>query len=320
VTTYKLQTRSIGITTIGMFVSLGIGSFALAGPLPGEVLKFQQLPLGDLATNPNSLFPGHDELSTASLSTTTQAFTGTFAADDFSDNVTAPIVDVGWWGSYLPSTAAPGQVQKFLISFETNVPPNPASGFSQPGQSLSSEVVSLGALAPGSGTFTETPDPSLPGPDGQLYEYNAELRNPFPEQAGTVYWLKIVALTGPAQQGLQWGWHNRDYTIPDPYAAAPGDTNLGINDIGQPVYHYMDDAVTGDITYLNVPPPTLIETNISPLDYSTNPAIDGFGATGVVPPSEDLAFSLYYNNIPEPVGLPLLAAGLFLLRRNRRRA
>ena len=49
--------------------------------------------------------------------------------------------------------------------------------------------------------------------------------------------------------------------------------------------------------------------------------MDGFGATGVVPPSEDLAFSLYYNpTVPEPVALPLLATSLFLFRRNRQRA
>jgi hypothetical protein len=291
----------------------------LGNPLPGEIPKFQQLPLGDLATNPASQFPGHDELSTANLNTASQGFSGTFAADDFSDNVTSPIVDVQWWGSYLPSTAAPGQVQHFLISFESDVPATSVSGFSQPGTSLSSEVVTLGALTPASGTFTETAVPSVPGPDGPLYEYNAELANPFPEQAGTTYWLKIVALNGP-NQDIQWGWHNRDYTIPDPYAAAPGDAILGTNDVGQPVYHYLDDAVTGDVTYLPglSSPKNLIETNMSPLLYSTNPAIDGFGATGVVPPSEDLAFNLYYTTVPEPVGLPLLAMGFVFMRRHRR--
>jgi hypothetical protein len=319
-TIQTFQFRSIGFTTIASLLSLGIGSAASAAPLPGEVLKFQQLPLGDLATNTASQFPGHDELSTASINTSSHSFTGTFAADDFSDNVSSPIVDVGWWGSYPQSTAAPGQVQQFLISFESDVPANSASGFSHPGQSLSSEVVTLGALSPGSGTFTQTPEPSVPGPDGQLYEYNAELANPFPEQAGTVYWLKIVALTGPAQQGLQWGWHNRDYTIPDPYAAPPGDAVVGMNDIGQPVNHYLDDAVTGNVIYTPgaTPPQNLIETNMSPLLYSSNPTIDGFGATGILSPSEDLSFELYYNNsVPEPVGLPLLSMGLFLLRRKR---
>lgn len=319
-----LQTRSIGITTFGILASLGAGSSALAQALPGEILKFQQLPLGDLVTNPQSQFPGHDVLSTASPSTAAPgAYTGTFAADDFSDNVTSPVVDVQWWGSYAPNGASPAHAQQFLISFETDVPATSSSGFSQPGQSLSSQVVTLGALTPASGTFTETAQASVPGPEGPIYQYNAELANPFPEQAGTTYWLKIVALDTPGTVPVQWGWHNRDYTIPDPYAAPPGDANLGVNDVGQPVYHYMDDAVTGNITYLPaVPPPqSLIETNMTPLFYSNTPSIDGFGTTGVGAPSEDLAFSLYYNNtVPEPVALPLLAASMFFLRRQRRNA
>jgi hypothetical protein len=253
------------------------------------------------------------------LNTASAGFSGTFAADDFSDNVTSPVVDVQWWGSYIPNGAVPAQVQHFLISFESDVPANSVSGFSHPGQSLSNEVVTLGALAPASGTFTETAVPAMPGPDGPLYEYNAELTNPFPEVAGTTYWLKIVALNGP-NQNVQWGWHNRDYTIADPYAAPPGDSLLGVNDAGQPVFHYLDDAVTGSVTYIpNAPPPqNLIETNMSPLSYSTVPGVDGFGAAGLPAPSEDLAFSLYYA-VPEPVGLPLLGMCGFLLRRHRRR-
>ncbi len=313
--------RLIGTTTFAaLTTTIGIASHVSAQALPGEALKFQQLPLGDLQTNPASKFPGHDELSTAQLNSA-QSYTGTFAADDFSDNVTSPVVDVQWWGSY-PSTAtgvSTNPIKNFLISFEADIPSNAAGGFSQPGVSLSSEVVSAGALAPASGTFTETPVPSVPGPDGALYQYNAELANPFPEQAGITYWLKIVALTSP-NDPTQWGWHNRDYTIPDPYAAAPGDSIVGTNIAGQPAYHYLDDAVTGSVNYFpGVRGPNgLIETNISPLDYSTNPSIDGFG-NGVIAPSEDLSFDLYYNNVPEPVGLPILASSLFFLRRQRRR-
>jgi hypothetical protein len=306
-----VQSRSIAIITITPFVSLGITSLASAQALPGEVLKFQQLPLGDLQTNPKTPAPGHDELSTAMLNTSSQGYSGTFAADDFSDNLSSPVVDVEWWGSYLPNTAQPGSVQQFLISFESDVPVGPAGGFSHPGNVLSSEVVTLGALTPQSGTFTETPVASLPGPDGQLYQYNAELTNPFPEQADTVYWLKIVALTTPSQQGLQWGWHNRDYTIPDPYAAPvlPGEVNLG--PASNPIWHFQDDAVSGLINY--VPGSVPQEGNFAPLSYNTTS--DGFGGTGVTPPSEDLAFELY--TVPEPVGLPLLAGGLFLMRRRR---
>ncbi|HEX4053898.1 MAG TPA: hypothetical protein VHX86_06505 [Tepidisphaeraceae bacterium] len=296
-------------------LAVAAASPAWANPLAGEVLKFQQLPLGDLVTNPNSVFPGHDELSTASALATVNGYSGTFAADDFSDNVTSPVVDVQWWGSYLPNSGAPNQIKQFLISFESDIPAGPAGNFSEPGQVLSSEVVTLaGTLAAGAGDFTEQPEPSVPGPDGPLYEYNAELATPFPEQAGVVYWLKIVALTGP-NDPTQWGWHNRDYSIVDPYAAAPGDSILGTNAIGQPVFHYLDDAVTGNITFIPGSPNLLREGTQGPLDY--NPITDGFAA-GAVGPSEDLAFGLYY--VPEPVGLPLLAAGLFLLRRQRRSA
>lgn len=312
--------RLIGTTTFAaLATTIGVASRVHAQALPGEIPKFQQLPLGDLATNSASKFPGHDELSTAATNTTGIGVSGTFAADDFSDNVTSPVVDVQWWGSYLNASAATNPISDFLISFETNVPAAPG-GFSQPGTSLSSQIVAGGALSPGSGTFTETPVPSLPGPDGQLYQYNAELKVPFPEQAGVTYWLKIVALTGIGDP-TQWGWHNRDYTIPDPYAAAPGDSIVGNNILGQPAFHYLDDAVTGSVQYLPAAPPpqNLIETNMSPLDYSTNPSIDGFG-NGVIAPSEDLAFSLYYNNVPEPVALPILGMSMFLLRRNRRAA
>jgi hypothetical protein len=101
-------------------------------------------------------------------------------------------------------------------------------------------------------------------PCEQLFEYEAILENPFPENPDTVYWIKIVALidepyaydrirlamTSPpvypgtlceflnlpwAEQmmyGLEmpvtrWGWHNRDYTKMDPYASTPPAVNPG---------------------------------------------------------------------------------------------
>ena len=287
---------------------------AWADPLPGEILKFQQLPLGG---NPNSTVFGHDELSTATTTTPPGAFTGTFAADDFSDNVTAPIVHVQWWGSYIPNpngTAPANPVQQFLISFESDIPASSTSGpgFSTPGTVLTSQVVNLGALAPGSGTFTETQQGGSAAEP--LFRYNAELLYPFPEVANTIYWLKIVALTNPSDN-IQWGWHNRDYTVQDTLAApvSPGEVNLGT--ATNPIWHFQDDAVTGRLSYF----PNnnfLSETGFSPLKYDNTD--DGFPA-GAVTPSEDLAFGLYYN-VPEPVGLPLLAASMFFLRRQRQSA
>jgi hypothetical protein len=292
-------------------------AWAASPPFPGEALKFIQDPLGDLVTNPNSAAPGHDELSTAVANATAAGYSGVFAADDFSDNITSPVVDVQWWGSYLGSAngANTNHVQQFLISFESDIPAGPAGNFSEPGSVLLAQTVKAeSVLTPASGMFTETAVPALAGPDGPLYEYNAELATPFPEIAGTIYWLKIVALTSP-NDGIQWGWHNRDYTITDPLAAAviPGEQNLG--NAALPVWHFQDDAVTGSLSYL--PSQNFLqETNISPLSY--NNTTDGFPA-GIVTPSEDLAFGLYYA-VPEPTALPLLAAGMFLLRRYRRTA
>jgi hypothetical protein len=314
-----LQSRSIGIATITCLTALGIRSTASAQALPNEVLKFQQLPLGDLQTNANTPAPGHDEVSTATMSPGSTGYTGAYAADDFSDNVTSPIVDVQWWGSYLNSTTQPGPVQQFMIAIDADVPANPAAGTpSHPGAVLSSEVVTPGALAPQSGTFAQQAVGSyLPGPDGQLYQYNAELATPFPEQAGTIYWLEIVALDPNGSNIPIWGWHNRDYTITDPYAApqTPGETNLGT--ASNPVWHFQDDAVQGGFSYTGgVPQQGLF----NPLDYNTTS--DGFStASGIAPPSEDLAFSLYYNStVPEPGTLSLIALTAPLLLKRRRKA
>ena len=86
-----------------------------------------------------------------------------------------------------------------------------------------------GVLTPGEGTFTEK---IIPGPAASMARSTSTTPNctsdkAFPEQAETVYWLKIVALdvipslTIPVEQRLQWGWHNRDYTIKDPFASTP---------------------------------------------------------------------------------------------------
>ena len=84
-------------------------------------------------------------------------------------------------------------MQQFLIVFDSDNAATPGQ-FSYPKSPIQSELVNSGALAPGSGTFTET---LVGGPDinGDLiYKYNAELANPFPEQANVVYWLKIAAV------------------------------------------------------------------------------------------------------------------------------
>ena len=157
--------------TLAAFVaSLAITAAAVADPLPGrDMTKFSQKPmLGttvlDAQGVPQDLH-GHDELSTAYGFTTNAAipptsYDGVFMADDFADNFNSPVVHVKWWGSYLNNFINPNMpVNKFLISFESDVPAGPAPSFSHPGKPLLNQTVFRDPnnviAGPGSGTFTE---------------------------------------------------------------------------------------------------------------------------------------------------------------------
>jgi len=268
--------------------------------VPCETLKFYQAPLNDGAVvlppggtiTPGSSptpFPGHDELSTAYFNG--GYYYGTYMADDFVDLQSTPIVHVVWWGSYMNGGyyGSTG-VQQFLITFETDVPANSPTnslGYSYPGNIIASQIVTKGPLTASSGTFIETPIPlgtaGPLNPDGNLFQYEAELATPVPEYSNQVEWIKIVALT--SDQSLQWGWHDRDYGIRDPLASTPpwvvpGESNVGTSAL--PVWHCQDDAVTGQLFVQG--------TNIEQLSY--NPTFYNMGNDGITN-SKDLAFALY---------------------------
>jgi hypothetical protein len=328
---------------------------AAADPLRGEVLKFQQLPL-DGAVVADRKWYGHDEVSTMvgkhrdALGPGSYTI-GRFMADDFADLKDTPVVHIRWWGSYidgigLPDAAGVGGVNKFLVTFETDVPAGTVlpdgtvTRFSQPGVPLLSQIVDRGALAPASGTFTE----KFKSPGGAplneaLFEYNAELKYPFAEKHDTVYWLKIAALVDPSKDGdIRWGWHNRDWTVFDPLASTPPDVVPGEGPIGavfdgidpngvlklKTVYHFQDDAVMGgmsvvdfggtqiDVAQFGYQPQLYIDGVDGP------PAIAAVGVPGIGRFSKDLAFELY--TVPEPGTLLLLGIGsaLALAARHRR--
>jgi hypothetical protein len=335
-----------------------LATTATADPLTGrDLLKFQQLPMiNTTVLNPNGVpgtYQGHDELSTAygfpNAANVIPFYQGRFMADDFADSLSSPVVHVKWWGSYAHDIINPQMpVDKFLISFESDVPATSATGFSHPGQPLLNQVVKRAPLAPGSGTFTEKlirgPDPIL---GESLYEYNAELHlgKDFPEKQDTVYWLKIAAmvdvpagLTFPPNQpptfATQWGWHNRDYTVQDLLASplvVPGENQQGpLN--GTPVWHFQDDAVTGAVRIDPNGPGGLLMPNVfqpvanmSPtryLDGIDGPAGGAVGALGIGAFSKDLAFELY-TVVPEPATCLLMSvglAGVLSLRRRSTRA
>jgi hypothetical protein len=328
---------------------------AFADPLPGrDLLKFSQQPMdGTTITNPNGnteRYWGHDEVSTAygfgpgpSLP---QLYQGRFMADDFADKFSSPVVHVKWWGSYLNNLVTPNTpVDKFLISFERDVPASRDNPFSRPGEPLLNQIVRRvpagGALTPGSGLFTEAPV-SGGGPplNERLSEYNAELHlgKEFRQEPDTVYWLKIVALVDapfpvdpnePIPDFLpQWGWHNRDYTIRNPLASPavmPGEHLAGIinpspiPELGTRVWHFQDDAVTGRIA-VNVAGdmgqvmPVIDQSGYEPTRYL--PLADGPREIGEF--SKDLAFELY-TIVPEPATCALVIVSLLGVVAFRRR-
>jgi len=339
-----------------------VASAVQADPLPGrDVPKFSQRPMDMTQVLDNNgtiqIYQGHDELSTAYGFPQTpppsipSLYQGRFMADDFADKLNSPVVHVRWWGSYLDDLIAPNMpVDKFLISFETDIPANPSdpNPFSRPGTPLLNQVVNRGPLAPSSGTFTEKvirgPDPIL---GESLYEYNAELHlgKEFLQQADTVYWLKIVAMvdvpagitfdpynppTPAAFPVTRWGWHNRDYTIQNTLASpnvAPGEFIEGFVGANTPVWHFQDDSVQGDIRILTTGQgtplmPFIDQQNMLPqlyLDNIDGPASSVPGTHGIGGFSKDLAFELY-TVVPEPGSCLLLMSGCIgLVLGNRRR-
>ena len=131
-------------------------STAVADPLDGrDILKFSQKPMdGTLIPIEGTVqrYWGHDELSTAYSALTATGgrtpYQGTFMADDFADKFNSPVVHVKWWGSYFNNfQTANIPVNKFLISFESDVPATAANPFSHPGQPLLNQIVRRGPLA-----------------------------------------------------------------------------------------------------------------------------------------------------------------------------
>lgn len=324
--------RSRSALAAALVLSVAVDAQVRGDPLPGEILKFRQAPMVATAVPPGGLiYYGHDEFSTAygPSDPLGSPYQGRFMADDFADRFDTPVVHLRWWGSYMGQEHIYGTgVKRFYIGFESDVPASPTNPFSHPGTPLLEQFVTKGPLAPGSGTFTETlirgPDPLI---GESLYEYNAELACPFPEQRDTVYWLKIVALVDQQQDGaIEWGWHNRDWTVPDPLASTPplvvpGEGIVGaIPDPGGgpaiPIWHFQDDAVQGSIVtlFLGQCQANTDQFSIEPRNYVVEldgpPPINEF--------SKDLAFELY--TVPEPATwtLTLIGAALCWLARRAR--
>jgi hypothetical protein len=321
----KKFTAVLSLVAVGALAS----TQAQAQALPPLIPKFTQQPMLQHAQF-GQIYFGHDEFSTAYNNPigAPDVYRGRFMADDFADNYNTPVVRVKWWGSYMNGTANPNpqQVQKFLIAFEADQPAGPPGPiFSHPIPPIQSEIVTLGPLGPGSGTFTETfAHPGGPPQNEAVYEYTADLKVPFNQQADTVYWLKITALVDllPGQQPTdpfvtRWGWHNREYAVQNPLASpnvSPGENNQGNAALG-PIWHFQDNAVEGAVNVVTAIDPTGVQivTNIDqPIQsFSEQYYVDNLdGPQGISQFSKDLAFELY-TVVPEPATYALMACGLF---------
>ncbi len=326
-----MKDKAIVILTV--VAAILICTPAFGDPFDDQIPKFQQKPM-DGTPIPDSAglitkYFGHDELSTAYWNQDINGYRGEFMADDFADRFNTPVVHVTWWGSYLDTQDPVGGVKRFAIVFESDKPADATNNFSRPDQVLLPQIVGLGPLSPGSGTFTETLVSQGGAPLNEaLYKYNAELELPFEQEPDTVYWLKIVALIGPDDEpNLRWGWHNRDYTVPNGLASAvpiPGEKDeqpIIAPPYATPVWHFQDDAVTGKIELYLGPQIDVVQSEFEPRNYLDG--IDGPGpAAGanignIGQFSKDLAFELY--TIPEPATLFIvLVAGLPVLLKRRR--
>jgi hypothetical protein len=311
----KMVGPSLALFAVAAGAAMFAAGNARGDPYPWQILKFDQQPLNNVNIG-GAVYNGTDEASWASLNSS-GGFSGPGVADDFADLYNTPVVHVSWWGSYLSTTTAPTPVPSFQLTFESDVPASPTNSFSHPGSVLLTQTLtrstSTGFLPPPD-QFTE----QLVTGTSNLYKYNGELSIPFPEQANTVYWLKIVALLNPNSTST-WGWHNRNYTLQDtlastPPAVSPGEYNAAPATSPFPVWSFQDDAVTSAFSYF--PANGVVEeSSFTPLFY--HDTVDG--PTGISSFSEDMAYQLY---TPEPATLGLLAAGGLglLLKRKRMRS
>ena len=134
-------------------------STAVADPLHGrDILKFSQQPMdGTPITSPNGTvqrFWGHDELSTA-YSTLVATGPDTVSRHVHGGRLRrqiqhSPVVHVKWWGSYLNNFVSPTfPIDKFLISFESDVPAGAEQSVQPSGAAAVEPNRRRGPLAPG---------------------------------------------------------------------------------------------------------------------------------------------------------------------------
>jgi hypothetical protein len=160
-------------------------------------------------------------------------------ADDWQCNDERDVIAIRWWGSYWfsmdkagnsyypypnsdhwgnPVNVPPGTVTGFIISIYNDIPAGAGDPYwSHPGNQLYEATLSMGQV-------TETVYGNIDHQDGVIgdpndiietvFQYKANLPQPFQQEIGTVYWLSIVAID-PDGNPIQWGWHESEVLIMD---------------------------------------------------------------------------------------------------------
>lgn len=106
----------------------------------------------------------------------------------------------------------------------------------------------------------------------------------------------------------RWGWHNRDYTIENTYASKAPEVVPGERDLGPlvnpafgtdlPVWHFQDDAVSGDMFAMHLIDPFIHQSTWNDEHYVYSHPLCGVagnvdGPKGIETYSKDLAFVLH---------------------------
>jgi hypothetical protein len=291
----RLRVRRRAPSTLLVLMALAGWHECSLAPAFGDITVFQQLPLqNDPPTG--APFPGHDQFSTI------YPFSGVTSAavlDDFELSTSRRLTSITWWGAPLQPQSA-DHPHAFGVTVYDNVP---ASGNvpSHPGNiAASAEFAAPGFSNFGTPLYTSTQVSDPGSPEGQLIEYSGSLPSGFQLQPSTVYWLSIYSFADATEQGLSWGWHTRDYTIPNPLSS--GDALVGTVG-GLPVNQFGSSALSQG--YFGNPPSGFPVAQGSPIALSYTAGADG--AAGINAFGMDMAFALY--TAPEPSTIVLSAMG-----------
>ncbi|MDH4158381.1 MAG: hypothetical protein OEW00_14015, partial [candidate division Zixibacteria bacterium] len=190
---------------VGAMCLLAMPAAADWAPGDGHKMHFPQLP-DEAGWDVNATFP-------------------IVLADDWRCSGTGLITDLHFWGSWRDVTGDGvgdvGNILWFIISIHSDIPAEQSAlGYSMPGAQLRyweiSSFIPM-AIDPSTteGWFDPSADPPIivPGDHGAYFQYNifdlpSLVQDPFEQQEGTIYWLKISAVVEEVPGAPQpiWGW------------------------------------------------------------------------------------------------------------------